>query len=380
MSAESLFSAGTSASELSDISTVTTPKLSTNQRFVILNRLVSRSKTRAPQEHHAPTLGLLELAQILDMRRKNGWAIEYLNSLDDDDEKVRASNGQGHDFIWLRDLSLQITPEATYVIFLIEFVDQRQKSFSVVHTKNLMGRDIAGVAEERGASSAHVVVRVPSGDAYEDGSYRCAIESVPSGVSRKLLEIFLCRQLRRYAKATELTFSVTTHKRGKKPKEVSYRYSPQIQLMADVGRKLGALATQQRTLSQMVFTKRSEKKTIAGATDVIHQDILTDIEVRVSAKQAPADSEEKRSWISSIIQTFEMQGYDTKLYYRHIGGGLIAGEIHQDLDGAADLLICPKEIIFLSQTPRRWHSTVCGETVAQMKALVDRDALWECAT
>ncbi len=349
------------------------------QRFVLLNRLVSRSSTRARQEHHLPTHGAEELLRLVEARLQAGLAVEFLNCVDHRDETVRIANGQGHDFIRMRQIAFSEGERARYATLLIEHVDSRVRSFPVVHTVTYRGRELAGDDEERGASASHLVVRLPLSGAYDDGAYRCAIEAVPGGVTRGLIETSLCRQLRRHCTAEGWTFSATTYDRRKKPKTQEYKYHPKLELHADVGRKLGEIVAGGRTLTHMLFTKRSEKQSIGEPTSVKHQDFLADIEIKVSAKQAPADPEEKAGWLASIRQTYEERGFETKLYYRYAQGGLLAGSLHHDVAGATDLLICPKEIIFLTEQPKRWRDTICPEISAQMMALVDRETLWERA-
>jgi hypothetical protein len=345
------------------------------QRLVLLNRMVSRSASRAPQEHHPPVHSALELMLILEKRRAAGIAIEYLGSTDDKDEEIRASKGEGHDLLRLSRAHFEQGSDARYITLLIEHIDQRVTSFPVVHTKTFDGRDISGDEDERGASSVHVVIRLPKEGAYDDGNYRCAIESMSSGVTRKQIELFLTRQLRRAC--PDWTFSATVHKRGRKPKTTEYRYYPRLELFADVGRKLGEFVSEGRTLTHMVFTKRSEKESIGQPTAILHEDVIADIEYRISAKQAPADPGEKRTWIENVKQSFELRGFESRLYYRHASGTAMGGGIHQDIAGATDLLICPKEIISLMDQPKRWRNTICPEIVGQMKALLDRNALWE---
>jgi hypothetical protein len=59
---------------------------SAHERIVLLNRIVSRSVTTAPEVHKPDTHGLEELLNILNSRRTKGFAIEYLGGLDDEDE------------------------------------------------------------------------------------------------------------------------------------------------------------------------------------------------------------------------------------------------------------------------------------------------------
>jgi hypothetical protein len=72
---------------------------SAHERIVLLNRMVSRSVTTAPEVHKPETHGLEELLNILNSRRTKGFAIEYLDGLDDEDEDKRKKNGSGFDFV-----------------------------------------------------------------------------------------------------------------------------------------------------------------------------------------------------------------------------------------------------------------------------------------
>jgi hypothetical protein len=130
-----------------------------HERIVLLNRIVSRSVTTAPEIHKPETHGLEELLDILNSRRGKGHAIEYLGGLDDEDEDERKKNGSGYDFVRLRQYRVDEIDEQRYAILLIEFVDQNSRSFPVVDVESFKGRELSGENEERGATSAHLVAR-----------------------------------------------------------------------------------------------------------------------------------------------------------------------------------------------------------------------------
>jgi hypothetical protein len=150
---------------------------------------------------------------------------------------------------------------------------------------------------------------------------------------------------------------------GKKGKtiEKEYRYNPRLELMADIGRKLDFALSGGRELAHMLFTKRSEKQTIAKATEVAHKDLYADVELKVSAKQGPEDPKERMAWLAVVRGYYESRGYESRMYYRHIGGGILSGQIHQALAGATDLVMCPKELISLKREPRDWYPRISPE-------------------
>lgn len=240
------------------------------QRIVLLNHFVSRSVSRAPEEHKPPTHSAYDLLQIVEKRRTKKIAIEYFGATDDDDEAVRAKNGSGHNFFRLRHCRFEERGKLRYAVLLFEFVDQTITSFPVVHTMNFTGREIAGEDEERGATSAHFVIRMPGpGGAHDDGMYRCALEAV-APITRRDVELFLSRQIRR---ENNWEFSIDMPgKAGKKNTKV-YQYHPRFNLFADIGRRVGSL-TDGRILTHMVFTKRGEKQNVAKPTGVLHNDYL----------------------------------------------------------------------------------------------------------
>jgi hypothetical protein len=374
------------------------------QRFVLLNRLISRSKTRA-RLYTAPTHDAAELLEIVSKRHAKGWAIEFEHLKEGDDaidEDLRITQGQGHNFLRLRQLKWEGNPqESRYVTLLLEHIDQNVRSFPVVHTTTYQGREIQGEEEERGATAAHVVILLPPESALNTGMYRCAIEAV-SSISRTAIERFLCRQLRRDAvQAGGWTFSVTETGRHRRPVTKEFKYTPRLELVADVGRSLGGgLLTDGRTLTSMVFTKRKERHAIGHPTAITHEDVVADlgyrvrgkteidqpmeeevfadVECKINANQGPKEPDTQRSWVSAVRKHFEDRGYETRLYFRNVaGGGVFSGEIHPAIAGASDLLICPKEIISLAKLARLWQPDIDPETVEKMKEILNTDAVWQ---
>jgi hypothetical protein len=208
-----------------------------NQRFVFLNRLISISKTRA-RLYTAPTHAGAELLEIIDKRRKQNVGIEYEGigrGEDHIDDAVRIAHGKGHNFLRLRDMKWEGRVDDTrYVTLLFEHINQGLRSFPVVHTTTFKGREIEGDAEERGATAAHVVIQLPPESELNLGNYRCTIEAVPA-ITRISIENFLSRQLRREVEqAGGWTFVVTETGRGKRPMTREIRYSPRLELLADV--------------------------------------------------------------------------------------------------------------------------------------------------
>ncbi len=348
-----------------------------HQRIVLLNRLISHSVSRAPDVYKPPLHGAEELLKIIETRRVKGWAVEFPDALDDDDEAKRIIQGAGFNFLRLRSLRFDDAPSARYATMLFEYVDQSVQSFPVVHTKKFTGREIAGDDDERGATAAHVVVRLPTGDEFDDGSYRCAVEAV-SPITRPSIERFLSRQIRRYSEAQDWTFSVEIIESGKKPKARMYKYHPKLHLAADFGRKI--TGADGKTLSHMIFTKRSERHSIGKESDIKHEDILADVEIKVSAKQAPNEPEKRKTFLDHVRAHYENLGFDTRLYYRHAAGRMMSGEVHDAVAGATDLLMCQREIISSKKPFKRWVSRIDPETTSQMKTMLTREELWQRAT
>lgn len=348
------------------------------ERIILLNRLVSRSQTRAPAEHKPPTHSGEELFEILTKRVKDNICIEFFDAEnDDDDDKVRIAANHGKNFIRVARLSKFENDSWSYVTLLLDFIDNSVKSFPVVDIVKYEGRDLAGGENERGSFSAHMVIRLPKGGGYDDGSYRCAIESI-SHVSRRNVEYLLSRQLRRYAKSFEWIFSVVVPGATNKEKVKEYQYYPKLELFADVGRSLFG-SKDEKQLSHVVFTNRSEKQAIAQATAVSHEDIYASVEVKISAKQGPENPADKKEWLNSLKDWYQKRGYETKMYFRHLKGDQVSGAVHPALASAADLLMCPRESIFTETEPRKWVSEISTEIRDQMRQLLDRDELWQLA-
>jgi hypothetical protein len=345
-----------------------------HERIVLLNRIVSRSVTTAPESYKPQTHGLEELLEILNARRPKGNAIEYLGSLDDEDDDTRKSNGAGHDFIRLRGYRIDEIEGLRYAILLVEFVDQNSRSFPVVDVASFKGRELSGESEERGATSAHIVARLPSPDGYDDGSYRCVVEYAPP-ITRAMIERFLSRQLRRVAAAGDWSFSVVVPGKKGVQKERKYRYHPKVQLLSDFGRKLNA--TKGKTLTHVVFTKRQTHQSAGKETDVEHQDFVADVEFRVSAKQAPEDPDEKQTFFNSIRRHYETLGFETRYYFRHASGGTVSGELNKAVESAADIMMCQREMIVMGSPRKTWVSTIDKKLVDGMRELLDKDELWQ---
>ncbi|MCA0317487.1 MAG: hypothetical protein LCH88_05385 [Proteobacteria bacterium] len=349
----------------------------TFKRHVLLNWFVSKSVTRAPQEHSPPIHGAEELLSYIDHRRKLGHAVEFHGATDDPDDGRRIAGGKKFDFIRLRDLRITSANGRRYADLLVEYVNQAERSFPVVNLDTYEGREVEADRDERGAAAAHVIVRLPQANEYEDGQYRCAIEAVHS-VTRSDIAMLLSRQLLRVARDREFNFSVEIPPKGKaRGREKAYRYHPKIDLLADVGRALDAATSPKRTLSHMVFVNRSERQELAGATSVIDREYTASVEVKVSAKEAPADEGERSGWWTKLRQTWENRGYETRVYYRSVGGGMLSGEVqHRDIEGAADLVLCPRELVDIPGEAKRWRATFCEQTLGKLRELVDRDELW----
>jgi hypothetical protein len=349
------------------------------QRLVLLNRLVSVSTTRATEDNKPPMFTGREALELIQRRKEKNWAIEYFGlhetagSLSKEDERIKS--GKGHDFIWLREIKFQDKAQWRFAVMLFEFIDQSKVSFSVVDTVSLEGNEIRGKKNDRGARSAHVVVRLPIKQ-YDDRSYRCVIE-VSRSITRADIEHFLCKQLRRQAAADELSFHVRWMDAKGKPKEYNYRYTPRLELFADIGRKIDFALSGGRELSHMTFTKRHERRSIGKDTEVKHEDVIADVELRVSAKQGPDDPDKRLGWLAQVRSYFESIGYESRMFYRNLGGGIMSGHVHQDMAGATDIVMCQKELISLSDADKEWYPKIDDELVGQMITHANTDDLWE---
>jgi hypothetical protein len=136
-----------------------------------------------------------------------------------------------------------------------------------------------------------------------------------------------------------------------------------------------------KELSQMTFSKRSEKQSIGGKDHVKEHELFADVELRINAKQGPADPKERASWLTGVRSYFEERGYVTKLTYRHLAsGGILSGNVHKALAGAADLVMCPKELMSLKHGLRDWYAEIDDEIEEQMATFLNKDQLWERGT
>ncbi|MBS1984637.1 MAG: hypothetical protein JST16_10740 [Bdellovibrionales bacterium] len=346
-----------------------------SQRIVLLNSLVSRSTCRA-QGQTPPTAYGSDLMKVIEDRWKKGWAVEYYGAdkdheHDDDDDK-RIKNGQGTDYVRLRDLKFDETKDHIYATALFEYLDTTVSKFAVVNYTTFEGHEISGKTHDRGAVTAHVVARFPKGHLHDDGKYRCTIESV-HGVTRGDIEMLLCRQLRRYAKSEQLMFT-GENKKGKKQ---DYRYTPKLELFADVGRKLDVAVSGTGELSGMLFTKRHDKQSTGTQQAVAHQDFLADVRIYVGANQGPPTPAAKLGWAEKIQSYYRNLGYTTKVYFRHASGGIVSGDLHKSVNAAADLLMCQRTHVFLEKPPKNWVAAIEPEIAANMRTLVDEEELWE---
>lgn len=348
----------------------------TYSRIILLNRLVSRSVTRAPQEHKAPLHSGIDLFNIIDQRVKDKVCIEFFNvdeNIVDDAERIKANKNK--DSLRINKIQREVVGSWLYLGMLVTFIDQRITTFPVIDIEEGSGRDLRGGQNERGSFIAHVVVRLPIGsDQRDEGSYRCAVESV-TNLSRSNIEKLWSRQLRRVAETQEWSFDVEISGK-RKPETKHYRYHPRIELLADVGRSMFGSGSGAKTLSHLVFTNQHEKRSFPDPTAIHHEDFFASVELRVSAKQGPDDPEEKRSWIEQLKRQYELRGYKTKMYFRSSKGDRITGTVNPSVEGATDLLMCPREVIHTAISPNKWLDAIQPEIYDKMKALLDRDELW----
>lgn len=341
-------------------------------RSVILNRLLSKSITQT-REHDAPPHLGEELFDHIADRVKRGWAFECFSGEDEFDDDKRKATGN---FIRIRDCIKEVDGNDVIFVLLVEHVDFGRTSFPVVDIETYSGRAIEARPKERGATSTHVVCRFPAQGQRDELEYRCAIE-YSSSVRRLDIQLLLARQLRRIARKEEWNFIVERRgKRGQALAPQSFKYHAKLELAVDVGRSLKAAASG-RTLSQVVLTKRSEKQSIGRPTVVSHMDVLADIEIRISGKEAPVDPKDQKSWLDSVFAHFGAKGYTGKVLYKGPAGKTISGAVDQAVATAIDLMMCPREDIELAAEPPPWREIIDGETADRMKALLRDNRLWE---
>jgi len=355
-----------------------------DQHIVLLNWLQSRSATHSRTEA-APTIPASQLIDMLRGRLARKFAIEFPGVKDkrledENNELQRIRSGIGQSCIRLYDIKTEELGEFKYVTLLIKYIDANTKAFPVEDMMEFTGREIAGNETERGVVAIHLATRLPVAESQFDlGKYRCVID-LARGLTRKQVEHFLCRQIRRQTDAEDWSFSVASQTRRGKPITKNYKYTPRLELLSDVGRNLTVAMPGGGDLSSMVFTKREEKQAIGPGTHIKHKDVTANVEIRISGNQAPVDDEEKATWIEAVRSYFTGQGYQSRIYYRHVNGGILGGEIHPDIAGAADLLMCPKEYLTLAEPIRPWEPKVNSGLAAEMKILLNRDELWERST
>ena len=208
---------------------------SNHSRIVLLNYLQSKSVSKAPREFKAPVHSALQLLNIVHARVEEKVGVEYFDSEDDDDEDVRREFGKGKSRIWLKKKSEINDGDYTYLMLLVEKLNHRSTKFPVVDVETMIGRHLVGKANDIGAETAHMIVRVPANGKYEDGFYRCAIEYT-KGITRHDIETYLCRQLRRTARQGQWTFDELKKSKKGKVESKRYQYRPRLELIADLGK------------------------------------------------------------------------------------------------------------------------------------------------
>lgn len=342
-----------------------------HERIVLMNRLISSSVTRGRDETHLPIHAADELLRIIMSKRGKPASKVYVSAWNEDDA-ARAGNS---DYIFLRDACTIEEEQWTDAVLLLEYVKADWRRFPVVDTTNHLGRELEGNETERGAKCAYVVVRMPRGGP-DNAVYKCVLDYV-SDLSRRRIEHYLCRLLRDHAREHDFKFPVS-QREGKKGKPRLVQYYPKVELGADFGRKVGGSLFD--SLSLLVFTKRRERQAIGRRTAVRQNEFMADFEVKVSAKEAPTDPEERKGWIEDVRQWFKERGYGPpRLYYRHVRGRELGGRVHEAVDGMADLLMCRREHIVVDAPYKMWEPAISLQVAHAMRELFAREELWEKA-
>jgi len=127
----------------------------------------------------------------------------------------------------------------------------------------------------------------------------------------------------------------------------------------------------------MIFVKHSEKRSIGKATSATHQDIVADVELKISAKQGPDDPKARYAWLASVRAHFENSGYRSRMLYRNLSGSVVSGSVHQALAGATDLVMCQKELMSFDEKPKDLYPKIDTDVTDQLIEFLDKDALWE---
>lgn len=349
-----------------------------HEQTVLLNHLLTQSITQAPEDTTPPTHGIEELFSYIKSRSKSGVAIEFFgdfpDDLESDKDRIEYGKSKKYDFIRIKDANIEEVNGRRYIVMLIHHIDQKNRSFPVVNLDTYEGREITAEENERGVTSAHVVISLPSEGDVDDAKYRCAIEYT-SGITRRGIEFLLNRQLRR---SIDWEFSVEqTGKRGPIKSKI-YKYRPKIRLASDIYRNL-LVGDQLALFSSAVFTKRSTRDNTAKEIELMQEDIVADIEVRISGSQAPADPAAKKAWLNKLISWYQDRGYRSKLYYRHMNGRKYKGTQSTEIDGAADRLLCNTTMYSLTTERSKWDNIIQGQAVQEIVNILRRDELWQKA-
>jgi hypothetical protein len=127
-----------------------------HQRLVLLNHLFSRTVSRAPQEHSAPIHSFEEFLDIFIKRSASGQSVEFIGS------KMFEGDGTGHECVRIKSIALSESDGWHYATFLFEHIDTYTTKFPVVDIRTFAGRELEAEADERGATTAHFLVRYPA--------------------------------------------------------------------------------------------------------------------------------------------------------------------------------------------------------------------------
>lgn len=340
-------------------------------RSVILNRVLNRSITQAKGRRPPFHAGEDLLDRIAHMAAR-GQGFENFSGDDEIDDDNRVAAGS---FIRASKIQKDVSDDLIYT-FLIEFVNDSLKSFSVVDIETFEGREITAQPRERGSFSTHVVMRLPKPGDKDLAEYRCAIEYSPN-VRRLDIQALFVRQLRRIAKVEGWDFpEERTSKRGQPLKPNMFKYHPKLEFAVDVGRSMKSLSVG-KSLSKILLTKKAEKQSIGLPTEVRHMDVVADVQMSISGKEAPADPGERASWLDKLLSAAHADGFRSRVYYKGAGGKPIIGSLEHEVASAIDLMMCPRETIMLAVEPPPWRRTIDEDTTSKMVALLRDDKLWE---
>jgi len=345
------------------------------RRLILLNTLVSRSRSRNRDGSEPPVHDGDELLHLIRARVKQNVAIEFLHEDSDADDAERIAKNAGKSYIRLRSMRFPAALDGAprYVTMLFEHFDANRKNFHVVDPSTFAGRPLTGSDAERGAVSAYVVVKIPPAGSFNDGRYRCVME-VMQPITRRVVEHFLSRQLRRVSDSQEWTFSVEKPAKSGRLQRIEYRYTPALELHGDMGRRLDGSG--QRIMTGMTFTKRAEREQIGGATEVHLSEITADVRAHVSLSQAPQDPAERRSWIDRVRAWYADRDYSVSYSWRNPAGDMFSGTVHSTLDGAADVVMCRREFVTFNHAREPWEESLNNSVISALKAVLDRDDLW----